>query len=74
MTLLGYFLGNGFSSVIESLDHWVSFALLAEPIGAAFWALLLFHEKVTPPLMIGGLTVIVGLMLYTYGEMKAGKR
>ena len=52
----------------------VSFALLAEPIGAAVWALLLFHEKVTPPLMIGGLTVIVGLMLYTYGEMKAGKR
>lgn len=40
----------------------VSFALLAEPIGAAVWALLLFHEKVTPPLMIGGLTVIVGLM------------
>ena len=37
-------------------------------------ALLLFHEKVTLPLMIGGLTVIVGLMLYTYGEMKAGKR
>ena len=52
----------------------VSFALLAEPIGAAVWALLLFREKVTPPLMIGGLTVIVGLMLYTYGEMKAGKR
>jgi len=52
----------------------VSFALLAEPIGAAVWALLLFHEKVTPPLMIGGLTVIVGLMFYTYGEMKAGKR
>ena len=52
----------------------VSFALLAEPIGAAVWALLLFHEKVTPPLMIGGLTVIIGLMLYTYGEMKAGKR
>lgn len=25
MTLLGYFLGNGFSSVIESLDHWISF-------------------------------------------------
>ena len=33
ITLLGYFLGNGFSSVIESLDHWVSFALLAA-IGA----------------------------------------
>ena len=52
----------------------VSFALLAEPIGAAVWALLLFHEKVTMPLMVGGLTVIIGLMLYTYGEMKAGKR
>ena len=33
MTLLGYFLGNGFSSVIKSLDHWISFALLAA-IGA----------------------------------------
>ena len=65
--LMTYLLGF-VSSVV------VSFALLAEPIGAAVWALLLFHEKVTPPLMIGGLTVIVGLMLYTYGEMKAGKR
>ena len=44
------------------------------PCGAAFWALLLFHEEVTMPLMVGGLTVIIGLMLYTYGEMKAGKR
>ena len=52
----------------------VSFALLAEPIGAAVWALALFHEQVTFPLLVGGLTVIVGLMLYTYGEMKAGKR
>ena len=46
----------------------------ATPIGAAVWALLLVHEKVTMPLMVGGLTVIIGLMLYTYGEMKAGKR
>lgn len=52
----------------------VSFALLAEPIGAAVWALALFHEQVTFPLLVGGLTVIVGLMLYTYGEMKAGKQ
>ena len=52
----------------------VSFALLAEPIGAAVWALVLFHEQVTFPLLVGGLTVIVGLMLYTYGEMKAGKQ
>lgn len=29
------------------------------------------HEQVTFPLLVGGLTVIVGLMLYTYGEMKA---
>ena len=43
-------------------------------IGAAVWALVLFHEQVTFPLLVGGLTVIVGLMLYTYGEMKAGKR
>ena len=52
----------------------VSFALLAEPIGAAVWALVLFHEQVTLPLLVGGLTVIAGLMLYTYGEMKAGRR
>ena len=51
----------------------VSFALLGEPIGAAIWALLLFKEPVTLPLMIGGATVITGLALYTLGEMKAAK-
>ena len=29
MPLLGYVLGSGFRSVIESLDHWISFGLLA---------------------------------------------
>ena len=52
----------------------VSFALLAEPIGAAVWALLLFGEKVSLPLLIGGATVIVGLAMYTWGEMVAAKR
>ena len=52
----------------------VSFALLGEPIGAAVWALLLFGEQVTLPLLIGGMTVISGLAMYTLGEMKAAKR
>ena len=52
----------------------VSFALLGEPIGAALWALLLFREPVTLPLLVGGMTVIVGLALYTWGEMRAAKR
>ena len=29
MPLLGYVLGSGFRSMIESLDHWISFVLLA---------------------------------------------
>ena len=28
MPLLGYFLGNSFHSFIDSIDHWISFALL----------------------------------------------
>ena len=52
----------------------VSFALLGEPIGAAVWALVLFGEQVTLPLLIGGITVIVGLAMYTYGEMLAARR
>jgi len=52
----------------------VSFALLGEPIGAAIWALVLFREPVTMPLLIGGLTVIAGLAMYTWGEMLAAKR
>ncbi len=52
----------------------VSFALLGEPIGAAIWALILFREPVTLPLLIGGLTVIAGLAMYTRGEMIAAKR
>ena len=51
-----------------------SFALRGEPIGAALWALLLFREPVTLPLLIGGMTVISGLAMYTYGEMLAAKR
>lgn len=52
----------------------VSFALLGEPIGAAIWALLLFGEQVTPPLLIGGAAVIAGLAMYTAGQMRAGRR
>ena len=52
----------------------VSFALLGEPIGAAIWALVLFREPVTMPLLIGGMTVIAGLAMYTWGEMIAAKR
>lgn len=52
----------------------VSFALLGEPIGAAIWALVLFKEPVTLPLLIGGVTVIAGLAMYTWGEMMAARR
>ena len=52
----------------------VSFALLAEPIGAAIWALVLFGEEVSLPLLVSGLIVIIGLALYTLGEMRAAKR
>lgn len=52
----------------------VSFALLGEPIGAAIWALVLFGEEVTLPLLVGGALVIVGLALYTGGQMRAAKR
>ncbi|MGN0773765.1 MAG: DMT family transporter [Candidatus Ventricola sp.] len=52
----------------------VSFALLGEPIGAAIWAMILFREPVTLPLLIGGATVIAGLAMYTRGEMIAAKR
>ena len=52
----------------------VSFALLGEPVGAALWALALFGEQVTVPVLISGLTVIAGLALYTWGEMRAARR
>lgn len=29
MPLIGYFLGISFSSIVESIDHWISFSLLA---------------------------------------------
>ncbi len=29
MPLIGYLLGSGFSSMIESVDHWIAFVLLA---------------------------------------------
>lgn len=29
MTLIGYFIGSKFSHIVESFDHWISFALLS---------------------------------------------
>ncbi len=52
----------------------VSFALLGEPIGAALWALLLFGERVPFGVLVGGVAVVVGLALYTAGEMRAARR
>lgn len=52
----------------------VSFALLGEPVGAALWALALFGERVTAPVLTGGLTIVAGLALYTAGEMRAARR
>lgn len=49
----------------------VSFALLGEPIGAALWALLLFGEQISLPLMVGGGVILLGLVLYTAGEIRA---
>ena len=65
--LMSYLLGYVSADV-------VSFALLAEPIGAAIWALVLFGEKVSLPLLVSGVIVIIGLALYTLGEMRAAKR
>lgn len=52
----------------------VSFALLGEPIGAALWALLFFGEQVTRPLFFGGMLVMIGLALYTWGEMRGTRQ
>lgn len=37
MTLLGYFAGNSFKSLIESFDHWVAFTLLLIIGGKMVW-------------------------------------
>ena len=52
----------------------VSFALLGEPVGAAIWAYFLFGEQVSPPLLIGGVVVLMGLSWYMLGEMKAARK
>ena len=48
----------------------VSFALLGEPVGAMLWSLLMFGEKPTALLLVGGSVVLVGLVLYTAGSIR----
>lgn len=48
----------------------VSFALLGEPVGAMVWSLLMFGEKPTVLLLIGGGVVLLGLVLYTAATMQ----
>lgn len=49
----------------------VSFALLGEPVGAMLWSLLMFGEKPTWLLLLGGSVVLLGLVLYTAGSMRS---
>lgn len=37
MPLLGFFLGNSFSAYIQSVDHWIAFALLSLIGGNMIW-------------------------------------
>ncbi len=48
----------------------VSFALLGEPVGAMLWSLLMFGERPTLLLLIGGGVVLLGLVMYTAGSMR----
>lgn len=43
MPLLGYFLGTWFSSIVEPIDHWIAFVLLALIGGKMVWDG--FHEE-----------------------------
>lgn len=47
----------------------VSFAMLGEPVGAMVWSLLMFGERPTSLLLIGGLVTVLGLVLYLMGSM-----
>lgn len=48
----------------------VSFALLGEPVGAMLWSMLLFGERPTALLLIGGGVVLLGLVMYTAGTLR----
>ncbi len=46
----------------------VSFALLGEPVGAMVWSMLMFGERPTLLLLIGGGVTLLGLALYLMGS------
>ncbi len=61
-TLMGHAV---FTYALGSVSaHVVSFALLGEPVGAMLWALLMFDEKPSLLLLLGGAVVLLGLFLY----------
>lgn len=67
-TLLGHaLLSRALSHVSAGL---VSFALLAEPVGAMVFAALFFHEIPTPWVLAGGALTLVGVCLYLAYETR----
>lgn len=67
-TLLGHaLLSRALSHVSAGL---VSFALLAEPVGAMVFAMLFFHEIPGPWVLGGGALTLAGLCLYLAHESK----
>lgn len=66
-TLLGHSL---FNMSMKTLNpHFISMAILGEPIMASLWAYLLFSEKISPIQWAGGMMIIAGLAIkIRYGQ------
>lgn len=52
----------------------VSFALLGEPVGAMVWSMLMFGERPTLLLLLGGGVTLLGLALYLLGSSRQEAR
>ncbi len=53
--------------------HVVAFSILAEPVIAAALAVLLLHDSVTPPMLLGGLLVLASLGFVLAGKNQSRK-
>ena len=67
MPFIGWMFAKSFSHLIESIDHWIAFAILAIGISFAFLGINDYTEILSPILIIGFVSFVMSLIGLFFG-------
>ena len=67
MPLIGWMCAKTFSHLIESIDHWIAFGILAFLGGRMIWESFKYSDILSPILIIGFVSFVLSLIGLIFG-------